>query len=64
MMDLAQEGGRHPKQAATCHARFCPCGVFNPVCAELVLDNAPVGKPEVSSGKRRAEYGLRAVPEA
>lgn len=36
-MDLAQEGGRHPKQAATCLARFCPCGVFNAVRAKLVL---------------------------
>jgi hypothetical protein len=44
MMDLAKEGRRHPRQAATCLARFCTCGVFNPVRAERVLEEARVGK--------------------
>lgn len=63
-MDLAEEGRRHPKQAATCLARFCTCGVFNPVRAELVLEEARVGKPEACLGKRQAEYVLRDVPDA
>lgn len=44
MIDLVKEGRRNPKQAATCLARFCTCGVFNPVHAERVLEEARVGK--------------------
>ncbi len=44
MIDLVREGRRNPKQAATCLARFCTCGVFNPVRAERVLEQARVGR--------------------
>jgi hypothetical protein len=44
MVDWVREGRRNPKQAATCMARFCTCGVFNPVRAERVLEEARVGK--------------------
>jgi hypothetical protein len=44
MIDLVKEGRRQPKQAATCLARFCTCGVFNPVRAERMLEEARVGK--------------------
>ena len=44
MVDWVREGRRDPKRAATCMARFCTCGVFNPVRAERVLEEARVGQ--------------------
>lgn len=44
MIDLVKEGRRDPEQAAACLARFCTCGVFNPVRAERVIEEARTGK--------------------
>ncbi|HWU38529.1 MAG TPA: hypothetical protein VN203_12850 [Candidatus Acidoferrum sp.] len=44
MIDLVKEGRRDPQQAAACLARFCTCGIFNPVRAEGLLEEARVGK--------------------
>ncbi len=43
MIDLVKEGRRDSKQAAACLARFCTCGIFNPIRAERVLEGALVG---------------------
>jgi len=40
MIDLVKEGRRDAKEAATCLARFCTCGVFNPVRAERIIEEA------------------------
>jgi hypothetical protein len=44
MIDFVKEGRRDPKRAAACLARFCTCGIFNPVRAERILEEARVGK--------------------
>ncbi len=44
MIDFVKEGRRDPERAAACLARFCTCGIFNPVRAEHILDEARVGK--------------------
>jgi len=44
MIDLVKEGRREPREAAACLARFCTCGVFNPVRAERILEEARKGK--------------------
>ena len=44
MIDLVKEGRRDPRQAAACLARFCTCGIFNPVRAEGLLEEARVGR--------------------
>jgi hypothetical protein len=44
MLDLVKEGRREPKEAAACLARFCSCGVFNPVRAERILNESRKGK--------------------
>jgi hypothetical protein len=44
MIDLVKEGRRNPQQAAACLARFCTCGVFNPVRAARVIEEARVGR--------------------
>jgi len=40
MIDWVKEGRRTPDQAVTYMARFCSCGVFNPVRAKRVLEEA------------------------
>ncbi|MBV9339292.1 MAG: hypothetical protein JO159_00190 [Acidobacteria bacterium] len=40
MIDWVKEGRRSPEQAVTYMARFCSCGVFNPVRAKRVLEEA------------------------
>ena len=40
MIDWVKEGRRTPDEAATCMARFCSCGIFNPVRAKRVLEAA------------------------
>jgi len=40
MIDWVKEGRRSPEEAATYMQRFCSCGVFNPVRAAQVLDEA------------------------
>ncbi|MCC6590824.1 MAG: hypothetical protein IT168_29305 [Bryobacterales bacterium] len=40
MIDWVKEGRRTPEEAATYMQRFCSCGVFNPVRAAQVLDEA------------------------
>jgi hypothetical protein len=40
MIDWVKEGRRTPEQAVTYMARFCSCGVFNPVRAKRVLEEA------------------------
>jgi len=40
MIDWVKEGRRSPEQAVTYMARFCSCGVFNPVRARRVLEEA------------------------
>ena len=40
MIDWVKEGRRSPEQAVTYLARFCSCGVFNPVRARRVLEEA------------------------
>ncbi len=44
MVDWVKEGRRNPKEAATYMARFCTCGVFNPIRAANILEQARVGK--------------------
>ncbi len=44
MIDFVKEGRRDPKRAAACLARFCTCGIFNPLRAEGILEEARVGK--------------------
>jgi hypothetical protein len=40
MVDWVKEGRRTPEQAVTYMARFCSCGVFNPLRAKHVLEEA------------------------
>lgn len=40
MIDWVKEGRRTPEEAVTYMARFCSCGVFNPVRAKRVLEEA------------------------
>ncbi len=40
MIDWVKEGRRTPAQAVTYMARFCSCGVFNPVRAKRILEDA------------------------
>lgn len=40
MIDWVKQGRRSPEQAVTYMARFCSCGVFNPVRAKRVLEEA------------------------
>ena len=40
MIDWVKEGRRTPAEAVTYMARFCSCGVFNPVRAKRILEDA------------------------
>jgi hypothetical protein len=40
MIDWVKEGRRTPSEAVTYMARFCSCGVFNPVRAKRILEEA------------------------
>jgi hypothetical protein len=40
MIDWVKEGRRTPEQAVTYMTRFCSCGVFNPVRAKRILEDA------------------------
>lgn len=40
MIDWVKEGRRTPEQAVTYLTRFCSCGVFNPVRARRILEQA------------------------
>jgi hypothetical protein len=40
MIDWVKEGRRTPAEAVTYMTRFCSCGVFNPVRAERILEEA------------------------
>jgi hypothetical protein len=40
MIDWVKEGRRSPSEAVTYMARFCSCGVFNPVRARRILEEA------------------------
>ena len=40
MLDMVREGRRTPDQAVLTLARFCPCGVYNPVRAKRLLEDA------------------------
>ena len=42
MIDWVKEGRRTPEQAATYLTRFCSCGVYNPVRAARILEEARV----------------------
>ena len=44
MLDWVREGRRTPEQAASYLTRFCSCGVFNPVRAKRVLEEASRGE--------------------
>jgi hypothetical protein len=44
MIDWVKEGRRTPEQAAGYMTRFCSCGVFNPVRAARVLEQAARGE--------------------
>jgi hypothetical protein len=44
MIDLVKEGRRDPRQATTCLARFCTCGIYNTTRAIRILEEARVGK--------------------
>lgn len=43
MLDLVREGRRRPDEAAVTLARFCPCGAFNPVRAQRLLEGRDDG---------------------
>jgi hypothetical protein len=40
MIDWVKEGRRTPEQAVTYMARFCSCGVFNPLRAQRIIEEA------------------------
>lgn len=40
MIDLVREGRRTPAQAVAALTRFCPCGVYNPVRAMRLIEDA------------------------
>jgi hypothetical protein len=40
MLDMVREGRRTSVQAAATLVRFCPCGVYNPVRAKRLIDDA------------------------
>jgi len=40
MIDFVKEGRRTPKEAASVLTRFCSCGVFNPVRAARIIEDA------------------------
>jgi len=40
MIDWVKEGRRTPQQAVSYMARFCSCGVFNPLRAKRILEDA------------------------
>jgi hypothetical protein len=40
MIDWVKEGRRTPEQAVTYMTRFCSCGVFNPLRAKRILEDA------------------------
>ncbi len=40
MIDWVKEGRRTPQEAVTYMARFCSCGVFNPLRAKRILEDA------------------------
>jgi hypothetical protein len=40
MIDWVKEDRRTPDEAASCLARFCSCGVFNPSRAKRILEDA------------------------
>jgi hypothetical protein len=40
MIDWVKEGRRTPEQAVTYMTRFCSCGVFNPLRAKRILEEA------------------------
>ncbi len=40
MLDMVKEGRRTPRQAVGTLVRFCPCGVYNPVRAQRLLEAA------------------------
>ncbi|HWO33660.1 MAG TPA: hypothetical protein VNO32_33095 [Candidatus Acidoferrum sp.] len=40
MIDWVKEGRRTPQQAVTYMTRFCSCGVFNPLRAKRILEDA------------------------
>jgi hypothetical protein len=40
MIDWVKEGRRTPEEAVTYMARFCSCGVFNPLRAKHILEDA------------------------
>jgi hypothetical protein len=40
MIDWVKEGRRTPQQAVTYMARFCSCGVFNPLRAQRIFEEA------------------------
>lgn len=40
MVDWVKEGRRTPEEAVTYMARFCSCGIFNPVRAKRILEDA------------------------
>ncbi len=44
MIDFVKEGRRDPPRAAACLARFCTCGIFNPMRAERILEEVRTGK--------------------
>ena len=40
MLDMVREGRRTAEQAVTTLARFCPCGVYNPIRSKRILEEA------------------------
>ena len=40
MLDMVREGRRTPDEAVLTLARFCPCGVYNPIRARRLLEEA------------------------
>ncbi|MDA0193714.1 MAG: hypothetical protein O2887_00600 [Bacteroidetes bacterium] len=40
MLDMVREGRRTPEDAAATLVRFCPCGVYNPVRAKRLIEEA------------------------
>lgn len=46
MLDRVKEGRMSPREASTCMAKFCVCGVFNTSRAMAILNRVRKGEPQ------------------
>jgi hypothetical protein len=53
MLDMVREGRRSPREAAVTLARFCPCGAYNPLRAQRLLEEGSYWSNEGRPGDER-----------